>query len=88
MIHSTLFSNFEGRYNVTVDLGLLPVFYVDISLRKCEYSLTEGMKEALVVTQISQNYFKATIKVIDPESAIKQVRMCLYHTLTSAFSLI
>ena len=86
MFNATLFSKFEGSYNVTVDLGILPVFNVDISLGKCEYSLTEGMKEALVVTQLSQNYFKATIKVIDPESAVKQVCICSYRTLNDAIS--
>ena len=84
IFHATLSSLFEGSYNVTVDLGILPVFNVDISLGKCEYSLTEGTKEALVVTQLSQNYFKATVKVIDPESAVKQVCICSYHTLNDA----
>ena len=84
MFHATLFPQFEGSYNVTVDIGILPVFNVDISLGKCEYSLTEGMKEALVVTQLSHNYFKATIKVIDPESAVKQVCICSYRTLSDA----
>ena len=71
--HFTFYSSFEGIYNVSLEIISLAFFSAHISLSKCEYSLTKEPQNAVIVTQFSPNSFKASIKVIDPESNVKRV---------------
>ena len=79
--HFTFYSNFEGIYNVSLEISSLAFFRAHVNFSRCEYSLTENLQDAVIVTQFSANLFKATIKAIDPESTIRQVSWTEY-TLT------
>ena len=72
--HYSFFSDFDGRHDVKFETEDTKSVHVEVFLSECMPVLFEDRFDAIRLTQISANLLKASVKAVDPESKIKQVR--------------
>lgn len=67
------YSDFEGIYDVTLEMDFPTSHILDVFLFSCNVSVAPNFSDAIDVKQISQNLFKISLKVIEPDSGVKSV---------------
>ena len=67
------YSDFEGTYDVSLEMDFPTSHILDVFLFSCNVSVASNFSDAIDVKQISQTLFKISLKVIDPDSGVKSV---------------